>query len=228
MGAPGDATAVAARGMSRDDLREALRHVLWLGGTPCSGKSSVARYLVATHPPHYYHYDRHERAHIARRDPAQHPALHAYEALSNDERWVSRPVGTMVAATTAAWLERFTMVVDDLLALPHTMPILAEGPGLLPEAVAPLLSSPRQAIWLVPTEAFKRATQPSRGGAPMNLTSDPARAYENLIALDLQLVREVKARASDLGLAVIENDGTRSVETIARTIAGHFGLVSAG
>ena len=143
-------------------LRYRLRHVLWLGGTPCSGKSSVAQHLIDRHAIQLYHYDRHEQAHLARRDPVRHPAFCADTRLDMDERWVRRPVGTMVRATTAAWHERFELVLADLLALPATAPILAEGPGLLPADVAPLLTSSWQAIWLVPTEEFKRATQPKR------------------------------------------------------------------
>jgi hypothetical protein len=188
----------------------------------------VARWLIARFPLHYYHYDRHEREHIARRDPVRHPELDAYEALSIDDRWVACPVGEMVRATVTAWRERFAMVLDDLRALPADRAILAEGPGLLPESVAPFLLSPRRAIWLVPTEGFKRATQPTRGGAPADQTSDPPRACENLIALDLQLARDVQAHAAALGLTVIVVDGALSIEDLGRMSAAHFGLSPEG
>ena len=207
--------------------REALAHVLWLGGTPCSGKTSVARRLADSYALRLYHYDRHERAHAALGHPERHPAMREYAAMTPDQRWVLRPVAEMVRAMAAAWAERFEMVIDDLLALPGAAPVLAEGPGLLPECVAPLLASPRQAIWLVPTEAFKRATQPTRGAAPMDRTSDPQRAYRNLIALDLQLAVDVKRRAGELGLTVLDVDGTRSIDEVAAAVARHFGLPAA-
>lgn len=208
--------------------KEALAHVLWLGGTPCSGKTSVAGRLADRFALRLYHYDRHERAHAALGRPERHPAMCEHGAMTLDQRWVLRPVEEMVRATTAAWAERFEMVVADLLALPGAAPVLAEGPGLLPECVAPLLSSPRQAIWLVPTEAFKRATQPTRGGAPMDGTSDPERAYRNLIALDLQLAVNVKRRAGELGLTVLDVDGMRSLDDVAAAVAKHFRLPGAG
>ena len=207
-----------------DRLRHRLGHVLWLGGTPCSGKSAVAQQLIARYPVQLYHYDRYEQAHLARRDPARHPAFCADAALSMDNRWVQRVVDEMVRATTAVWHERFAMVIDDLLALPATAPILAEGPGLLPADVAPLLTTPRQAIWLVPTEAFKRATQPTRGGGPVNQTSDPARAYQHLIDLDLQLAVDVRRHAEELGLTVLMVDGSRSIADTGTFVAQHFGL----
>jgi hypothetical protein len=36
--------------------------------------------------------------------------------------------------------------------------VVAEDHGLNPELAAPLLSSARQAIWLVPTETLKRVS----------------------------------------------------------------------
>ena len=209
-----------------DQLRQRLRHVCWLGGTPCSGKSTVAQQLIARYPLHLYHYDRHERAHFARRDPARHPTYCAEAALSMDERWVQRPVHALVRATTAVWHERFGLVFDDLLALPTTAPILAEGPGLLPADVAPLLTTPQQAIWLVPTEVFKRATQPTRGGGPASQTSDPDRAYRHLIALDLQVAVDVRRHAEERGLTVLTVDGSRSIADTATVVAHHFGLAA--
>ncbi len=206
---------------------QALAHVLWLGGTPCSGKTSVARWLVEHYDVQLYHYDKHERRHVADCLSEQQPEMSAYAAMDMDMRWVHRPVAEMVRATEAAWRERFSMVIDDLRALPQTTPILAEGPGLLPLAVAPYLHHSRQAVWLVPTEGFKRATQPTRGGAPANQTSNPDQAYCNLIDLDLQLAMNVKRRAAELGLTVFEVDGTKSVDAMAAQVADHFGLALA-
>ncbi|MGN6810275.1 MAG: hypothetical protein ACTHMP_05330, partial [Thermomicrobiales bacterium] len=136
MAIAGDRPAFAHR-------RQALTHVLWLGGTPCSGKTSVTKLLAEQYAVQVYHYDRHEKTHIARSNPERQPFLHADSTLTMDERWLSRPVETMVAATLAAWRERFKFVIADLLALPRTPPVLAEGPGVLPNGVAPLLASPQ-------------------------------------------------------------------------------------
>jgi len=156
--------------------------------------------------------------------------LSEYGATEDDERArlaaEEQLAGYELEQRLAAWRERFEMVVADLLALPRTPPVLAEGPGLLPGCVAPRLTSRRQAIWLVPTEAFKRATQPTRGGAPANQTSDHARAYDNLIALDLRLAAYVKERAVDLGLPVLDVDGTRPLADTAVLVAEHFALAA--
>ncbi len=60
-----------------DDLRDVLRHVLWIGGPPDAGKSTVADLLGGKHGLPVYHFDQHEMGHIARADPLRSPQLHA-------------------------------------------------------------------------------------------------------------------------------------------------------
>ena len=46
----------------------------------------------------------------------------------------------------------------------HKIP--AVGPWLFPELVAPLLSDPRQAVWVVPAQAFNVPEELPRSTAP--------------------------------------------------------------
>jgi hypothetical protein len=107
---------------------------------------------------------------------------------------------------------------------PRNPPIVAEGSGLFPELVAPLLASSHQAIWLVPTAAFCATMHRHRGSALPAETSDPERAWCNLIDRDVLLVRYVRQRAEELALAVVEIDGSRSSDEVAAVVAEHAGL----
>jgi hypothetical protein len=75
--------------------------------------------------------------------------------------------------------------------------------------MAPLLSDPGRALWLVPTPAFKRASAIQRD-KPGNRweTSDPARAQQNLIARDLLMGEHIQRTAAALGLTVYFIDGS--------------------
>jgi len=142
-----------------------LGHVLWIGGATDSGKTSIAQALAAKYGLHTYHYDRFDRleppGHWARVDPARHPSMHAWLGGSLDEQWVLTTPEAMVAGWRLTAAERFGLTLEDLLALPPG-PVIAEGYGLLPELVAPFLHSLHQAVWLVPTEDFKRASYARR------------------------------------------------------------------
>jgi len=46
-----------------NDVRHMLRHVLWIGGPPDAGKTTVADLLGRAHRLPVYHFDRHEMDH---------------------------------------------------------------------------------------------------------------------------------------------------------------------
>ncbi len=207
-------------------MKERLAHVLWIGGSTDAGKTSVARALAEKHAWQEYHYDRFDRfeppGHWARIDPTRHPHLHAQRDVNLDDRWVNTTPAEMVADWLLSTPERFDLTLEDLRALPPAPPIVAEGYGFLPDLVLPLLSSKRQAIWLVSTEQFKRASYERRGKGRFAGTSDPERARRNHVGRDLLLAAEVRRRARELGLTLLEIDGTRLLEEIVAEVEAHF------
>ena len=214
-----------------EELKRALAHVLWIGGPPDSGKTTVAHLLADKYGLQVYHFDRREMDHIRRADPARHPALHALGASLRelDERewveahWMRRPVAEQARGAIASWTERVGLAVEDLLALPADRPIVAEGPGFFPEAILPLLASPRQAIWLVPSEAFKRASHARRGKSGWRVElSDRERAYRNHVERDLLMAEHYRRQARELGVPLIEVDGSRPVAEVAAEVEAHF------
>ncbi|HEY7834834.1 MAG TPA: hypothetical protein VIG30_14770 [Ktedonobacterales bacterium] len=204
-------------------LRLALRHVLWLGGAPDAGKTSVARALAGRYGVQCYHLDATERDHLARATPERQPHLVALRVMTADDLWVRRPPRAMAALTLATSAEKLPMVIADVLALPATPPVLVEGPWLFPEAIAPLLTSPRQALWLAPTRAFKRASAARRDKpTSRHQTSDPARATRHWYARDLLVDGHIRRGVAERRLALLEVDGSRPVEAVAALVAAHF------
>lgn len=214
------------------DLKVTLANVLWIGGATDSGKTSVARALAEKYGWQQYHLDRYDRevapGHWARINPVRQPHMTAHIAKSMDDRWVNTSPAEMLGRWLEIARERFEMVLEDLGGLPATPMVVAEGYGLLPELVAPLISSTHQAIWLVSNEAFKRETylrRVERGekGAHQPERSDPERARENHIGRDLLIGEYVRERAEALGLRVVTIDGGRTLEEVVSLVDAHFG-----
>jgi len=163
---------------------------------------------------------------LARTTPAEAPLLHAFAAMDMDERWVRRSPEVMRDTFHGFHGETFPLVVDDLLALPATEPVLVEGFSLLPRLVAPLLTRPDQAIWLLATPEFRQAAFESRGsiGEIPAKTSDPERAFANLLARDALFTEDLRAEARALGLRTIDVDGASTVDELTGRVAAALGL----
>lgn len=211
--------------INASDVCDQLAHVLWLGGPPDCGKTSIATELARAHDLQVYHFDRHEIEHFSRVDPIRHPSLYRAhpDRMTAEERWLGSLPESMARETIACWTERFSMVVEDLLHLPSAQAIVAEGPGFFPECLAPHLTSATQAIWLVPTPAFKTETAIRRGKPGSRFeTSDPERAQRNLIERDLLMGAHVRRCANQLNLPVYEVDGTKNLTQVLGDIEAYF------
>lgn len=217
----------------RPDVKQKMARVLWIGGPPDCGKTTVADLLAERHGLQVYHMDRHELDHIRRADPVLHPATHALRVHLDrpddpallDEMWVSPSPEEMAERAARSWIDRLPLILEDLLSLPSDRPVLAEGPGFFPEAVLPPLSDPRQAVWVVPSEEFKRQSHARRakGEWRAGLVSDPKRAQRNHIQRDLLLAARYRESCLALGLSMIDVDGTRSPRELAEEAEARFG-----
>jgi len=206
------------------ELRRDLSHVLWIGGATDAGKTTIAEIIAERCGLQLYHYDRHDLRHVERLAETR-PRYRAFLDASLDERWVHPEPEDLLAFLLRGFQDRFPLVIEDLLEAPREPAILAEGFGFMPDLLWPVLSSRRQAAWLVPTEDFKRASMERRNKPSFkNQVSDPERATANVFVRDMMLTEEIMAQAASRALTVHEVDGTRSVEEMARMIRQHLAL----
>ncbi len=208
------------------DLAARLAHVRWVGGGSGAGKSTVARRLAATHGLEVVDTDAAMADHARRLTPDQAPALAAFAAMGMDERWVDRTPAEMLASFHWFRGEGFALIVEDLLALPTDRPVLAEGFRLLPRLVAPLVTRPNQAVWLLPTPAFRRVALEARGGLwdIAGRTRDPDRALANLLARDRLFTEHLVEETAGLGLATITVDGAADDDILVDRVRAALGL----
>jgi hypothetical protein len=204
------------------ELKQALSHVLWIGGATDSGKSTVAQKLAERYKIQVYHYDQRDRAHHESLAITM-PVHRAHLDASLDERWVYPDPKELLRRTMRSFQNRFPLVIEDLLAFPPERGIVAEGFGLLPELLSPLLSSKQQAIWFIPTEAFKWASMARRGKPSFGTqVSDADKAKMNLFTRDMLLAEYIKGQVLTQGYALFEVDGSRSAEQITAMLEQHF------
>jgi hypothetical protein len=196
-----------------------------MGGSPCSGKSSMTALLAERYDLRVYAVDATLGKHVPQLSPMRHPMLYKWYNTPWNDLWM-QPPDVLLAEVIGAYGEHCSLVIEDIAALPADRPLLVEGTCLLPACVIPHLASPRHGLWVVPTEEFQRVQYPRRGAWVQGILqqcADPEAVLGNWMDRDVAFARWVAAEAGTRGLEVMTVDGSRTIAQGADAVAAHFG-----
>jgi hypothetical protein len=205
--------------------KPALDWVYWIGGSPCAGKSSIARLLSDHYGFVLYSLDEVLEGQLGRLSRAHQPALTRWLESSWDERWM-KPLDALLEDAMACYREHFALVLDDLRAFPPGKTVLVEGTAILPDAIMALSVARHRATWMTPTAEFQWDHYQRRSWARQILSGcrDPEAAFVNWMRRDAEFARWIRREVARLELDVVVVDGAESIHDNALRTALHFGL----
>jgi len=183
---------------------QTLRHVLWIGGPPGGGKSSVATRIARRYGLRWYGADTRTWQHRDRALRAGNAAACRWEAMTPQQRWVGSTPPELLEGSLHR--ERGPMVIDDLRALPHSPLVVAEGSTLPAWALSSGVAERSRAVWLLPTRQFQQATLADRDTAP------------GPTALYLLLGETIEQEAREHGARTLTVDGSRGVQEMVAAV----------
>jgi len=201
-----------------------LANLYLIGGSPCSGKTTITDRIAKTYGLPTYRCDDAYFEHAKELTPEQ-PVFSRLANASAEAIWM-RPVPLQIEEELEIYREEFPFIVRDLKNLAQSGPIIAEGAALSPSLVATLGIATHQAIWIVPTEEFQRHHYGQRDWRHdvVKDCSDPDQAWENWMARDAGFALRVAAEAREFGFALITTDGSASIETNLDVVERRFKL----
>ncbi|MEM7129617.1 MAG: hypothetical protein AAF702_25005 [Chloroflexota bacterium] len=205
-------------------LEQTLSQILWIGGAPDAGKTTIAANLAAKYDLLHYEFD-HRAVGSDQLDRAKAPRAFEWFERSPDELWQQRNPEKIAAHTLETYVQIFPTQLQDLLEVANNSKVIAEGCLFLPELVAPLLSAVSQAIWIFPTEDFKRQSFEERGKNKYSTrddNSDPALATHNFFTRDFILANHMRTEAEARQLKQLEIDGSLSPDEFVTIVERHF------
>jgi uridine kinase len=202
-----------------------LPNVLWIGGSPCSGKSSVAEQLAEIYNLNLYRVDDHYGEHIEQINPVRQPTMALLTQMSWDDLWM-RPVELQVETALAFYGEIFEIILADLKKIKPKSGIIVEGVALLPSNLAKISIPTENAFFMVPTSEFQLEHYSKRPWIQDILaeTSDPKQAFANWMARDVRFGELVVEEAAACGYTSMVVDGSASLEENIAEVSSHFGL----
>ena len=179
-----------------------LRHALWIGGPPGSGKTSIAKRIARRHGLRWYCADAYTWQHRDRALRAGNEAARRWEEMKPEERWTKPAPEDQLAMSLH--VERGPMVVDDVRRLPPSPLTLVEGSTVSPAVVSSGVAERSRAVWLQPTPEFF--------------------VHQQRWAPDLQslLRATIEQEVREHEVPVLTVDGSRGVAEMVALVEEHF------
>lgn len=197
--------------------------IFFIGGSPCSGKSTVAQILADRHHLHYFKVDDHLDRYLQTAAAQGKPACQRATRMTPDEIWMRDP-RLQCEEELRIYEEIFDLVLADLAALGHQQDIITEGAAYLPSLMRQ--QGIRRYLSITPTKDFQVTHYRQREWVPYVLEgcSDKETAFRNWMERDALFALTVQQQCMDAGYVSIVNDGAVSVEDMVEMVAGALGL----
>ena len=209
----------------RNKVQKLFSKAYVLGGSPCSGKSTIAERIASQFGLQYYKVDDHEKNHMARVHPEQHPIMYAYSKMGWNEIWM-RSVKQQVQEEFDFYRERFEMIVEDLQGYAAQSKILLEGAAYLPELLFQSKFDAQRVVYMIPTKTFQVEHYSKRAWIQHILKEckDPKQAFENWMERDHLFGEEIIKQAQKYGFQVVKVDGSLDIDRQYTQIVKMLGL----
>lgn len=194
--------------------------IYYIGGSPCSGKSTVAESLAERYGLTYFKVDDHLEAFTAQGASAGLPVCQRIQHMTADETWL-RPPSVQCREEFDFYTEIAPFVMEKLQEL-HASRVIAEGAAFLPC----LMKDAAHYIAITPSRAFQLSRYSERPWVPHVLRdcSDKALAFANWMERDALFAEEVRRQCTQLGLPHLLTDGSVPPEDRLQQVAAHFRL----
>ena len=182
-----------------------------IGGSPCSGKSTIASLLARQY----------QLLHIKLDD--------LIEEMMSQASADSQPICLLrqdrnpeeMADEEWRFYEEIFPYVKSYLIKNQNRPLLVEGAGLLPHLVKKLECPASSYLCLTPTADFQKKHYIQREWVPYVLegTTNPEQAFENWMQRDILFAQMVRKEAMKLGYPSLVTDGSQPENQTAEEVA---------
>ena len=198
----------------------------FIGGSPCSGKSTITEILAKKYDLYYFKVDDFLDKYIDMGASEGRSICTRIKSMTPEENWMREPM--VQCEEELAWYrEVFDYVCEDINQIQNVKGIIAEGAAYLPDLMKSINVSYNQYLSITPTRDFQIFHYSKREWVPYVLQecSDKDKAFENWMERDALFAKDVQRQCEEEGYRSIVNNGEIGIDELVRMVEAHFELI---
>jgi shikimate kinase len=198
--------------------------VYYIGGSPCSGKSTVAEMVSKKFEFFYYKLDDRLDEHMKQANKNHKSRCKAYFGMTSEQIWMRKPE-IQFDDEVNIYREIFEYALSDIGKLKVPV-VIAEGAGFLPELMKLEDIRESEYICITPTRDFQIEKYSKREWVSYVLEgcTDKKAAFENWMERDAIFAKYASETAEKNGYKTILTDGMRDASDMLNMVEKAFGL----
>jgi hypothetical protein len=207
-------------------LKDQLKHVYWLNGGPCAGKTTMTQKFVEELGFQTLGDDVLKYRPFT--SPDEYPALQFPNPTLDWDKWFNKPVDEHYHWLLQIVEEMMDFFIIDLLTMPNDKPVIIDL-GIMPESILPFIPEERMICLYTSDEEIERLYY-FREDHKMILdcinayTLNPEETIKHGNKSMVKFSNEIKIACSKMGIKTVERIPSMSVEEQFRVVREHFGL----
>lgn len=203
-----------------------ISKIYFIGGSPCSGKSTVAEQIIKHFDFVYYKIDDYLETYMSYGARDKKPICLKQQQLSCDEIWMRDPI-IQAEEEWQFYDEIFEYVMEDIQRLSKDKTIIAEGAAFKPDLMKQLGVLEENYICIIPSRDFQIEKYQQRDwiGYVIGECTNSKKAFENWMERDILFAQQIQMKCNVLGYTCLINDGTRLIAELEEEVKQHLKLV---
>jgi uridine kinase len=196
-------------------LEEAFKNFYWIGGSPCSGKSTISEMLISEYGFELYKCDEFLDKYIDIGAKNKISIMKKYKSMTLDEIWL-RDVKTLVEDEFEFYKYASKIIKNDLRTDFSYKRVIIEGAAIIPDLIKKLQINKNKYICIVPTKKFQIDNYSKREWVKHYLStcSNSNKAFENWMNRDALFAKIVLQKAKNFNFNTLLVNGKKSIEEI--------------
>lgn len=202
-----------------------MTEIYYIGGSPCSGKSTIAEALSKKYNLHYFKVDDYLEKYMKMGASNKKAICLKADAMNPEQIWMRDPL-VQCEEELLIYEEIFEFILEDLKRIDCKNGIITEGAAYLPKLVKSLDIPFKRYISITPSKEFQIFHYSKREWVPYVLAecSNKEKAFENWMNRDVLFAEAVQQQCKELGYVSLINNGELKVEELISKVVSHFGL----